>query len=104
MHERIQKVAKLLMYDGPSVKELIKSAVNDGKEFEQHNNKGFITLTIKSSVSYSLKLTDIYTYNQEGQLIKQVLKLNDKEKVIFDKFQEAKDILNSIESEGQLVS
>ncbi|UWS61895.1 hypothetical protein N2384_00870 [Bacillus paralicheniformis] len=59
---------------------------------------------IDSVVAYNLKVTDVFSYNEEGQLIKQVLIMNGKEQTIFDKYREASNILMNFSEKNVLVS
>lgn len=102
--DNIEKVAKLLMYSGPSAIELIEKAVESNNEFTIATSDKLTILTIHSVMAYALKVTDVFTYNEQGHLIKQMLIMNGKEKIIFDKFKEASDILGNISKKKQLVS
>ena len=104
MMNEIHQVSKLLMYDGPSAAELVQNAVENGDEFKITNDGDLTILTIDSVVAYNLKVTDVFNYNEEGQLIKQVLIMNGKERVIFDKYTEASNILEKLTCKNVLVS
>lgn len=102
--DEIHQVAKLLMYDGPTVTELIQKAVEENKEFSISNNGDITTLTIETTVAYSLKVTDVYSFNFEGQLIKQTIIMNGKEQIVFDKYKEATQILTKLQQKKRKVS
>ncbi|MGO4787429.1 hypothetical protein AB4124_08355 [Paenibacillus sp. 2KB_20] len=104
MMNEIHQVSKLLMYDGPSAAELVQNAVENGDEFKITNNGDLTILTINSVVAYNLRVTDVFSYNKEGQLIKQVLIMNSKEQVVFDKYKEASNILKKLSQKNILVS
>ncbi|AQT85253.1 hypothetical protein ERICIV_00310 [Paenibacillus larvae subsp. larvae] len=104
MVNEIHQVSQLLMYDGPSATELVQKAVENGNDFKITNNGQITTLTINSVIAYNLKVTDVFTYNEEGQLIKQTLVMNGKEQIVFDKYREASNVLMKLSHKSVLVS
>lgn len=104
MMDKIHQVAKLLMYDGPTAKELIQKAVEKNEEFTITNTGNITVLTIETTVAYGLKLTDVYSFNLEGQLIKQIIIMNGKEQTVFDKYREATQILTKLQRKKKKVS
>jgi hypothetical protein len=104
MKEEIQQVANLLMYDGPRATELVRNAVENGHKFTITNRGEITIVTIESVVAYNLKVIDVYDYNMEGQLIKQVIIMNGKEQIVFDKYSEATQILTRLQKSRKMVS
>lgn len=104
MMDEIHQVAKLLMYDGPTATELVQKAVEKGEEFTITSSGEITTLTIKSVVAYGLQVTDVYSYNLDGQLIKQVIIMNGKERTVFDKYKEASQLLKKLQQKKKMVS
>lgn len=104
MKEEIQQVANLLMYNGPRATELIQKAVEKGDKFSVTNHSEITIVTIESVVAYGLKVIDVYDYNIEGQLIKQVIIMNGKEQIVFDKYSEATQILTRLQKSKKMVS
>ncbi|WP_258297433.1 hypothetical protein [Paenibacillus peoriae] len=104
MMDEINQVAKLLMYNGPTATELIQKAVEENGEFYISNNNDITILTIESTVAYGLSVKDVYSFNLEGQLIKQTIVMNGKEQIIFDKYKEAKQILKKMQQKKRKVS
>jgi hypothetical protein len=104
MMDEIHQVAKLLMYDGPTATELIQKAVEKNEEFTIVNNGDMTILTIETTVAYGLKVRDVYSFNLEGQLIKQIIIMNGKEQTVFDKYREATQILTKMQRKKRLVS
>jgi len=85
----IEYVAKLLMYRGPQIDEMIRNAVASGNEYSVIDEVDCKKLRIKSIGPYNLVIEDVFYYNLDQELIKQTLFLNGRETVIFDKFYEA---------------
>ncbi|WP_263559737.1 hypothetical protein [Paenibacillus polymyxa] len=104
MMDEINQVARLLMYDGPTATELIQKAVEENGVFHISNNDDITMLTIESTVAYGLKITDVYSFNLEGQLIKQTIVMNGKEQIVFDKYKEATQILKKLQQKRRKVS
>ncbi|WP_028563388.1 hypothetical protein [Paenibacillus pinihumi] len=104
MMDEIHQVAKLLMYDGPTVTELMQKAIDQNHEFSILKNGDITILTIESTVAYSLKVTDRYHFNFEGQLIMQTINMNGKEQIVFDKYKEATQILTKLEKKKRKIS
>lgn len=104
MQRIIENVADLLMYSGPNIKEIINNALENGKDFKIEQNNGINILIIKAQLPYGIEVTDKYFYNEENQLIKQILYVKNKEKIIFDKYCEATKLLSKLEDQSTLVS
>ncbi|HCJ56064.1 MAG TPA: hypothetical protein DHV55_00750 [Clostridiaceae bacterium] len=98
MDEKIKDVVSLLLYRGPDISDLILEAINEEKEYTIEIKDGLTILKIYSALVYDLKIADIFIYNDERQLIKQVLLIGDKEKIIFDKFQEAAYLIDNFKN------
>ena len=95
MKQTIDEVAKILMYTGPSMSELISSSVKENKEIDITKQDGSTYLSISFETAYSTKVNDIYVYNCDNELIKQEIEINNKVTVIFDKFKEASELLQT---------
>lgn len=101
--EVFRNVAELLLYKGPSIDDLVGKAVLEGNTYYVEDLNGMTKLTICSESAYSLIINDIYVFN-ESELIKQVIILNGKENIVFDKFQEATELLSQSEEQTRLAS
>ncbi|SEB27500.1 hypothetical protein [Paenibacillus sp. 276b] len=104
MRDEIEHIARLLSYDGPTATELIQEAVEKDSKYTVTIQGDITILTIVATLAYSLEVTDVYQYNLEGQLIKQTLTTNGKERTIFDKYKEAKDTLTKMHLRNKKVS
>ncbi len=104
MSEKIREVAKILLSRGVDIKEMVLEAVSKGNEYDILKSGDLTTLEIHSTLPYNLKVIDIYVYNKEGHLIKQIISLDGKEKVIFDKFEEAERLLREIDYEKRKIA
>lgn len=93
----ITNVAKLLMYKGPSPKDIIMMAIRNNYDVNIESKGDSTVVSVESTAAYDVKLKDIYVYNIENELIKQLLIINDKEKVIFDKYMEATLMIDEIQ-------
>lgn len=96
MDKKVNEIVKLLSYCGTDINELISQAIYEEKEYAIEYKIDLTILKIYSILPYDLRITDIFTFNAERQLIKQVLILGDKENLIFDKFAEAKSLINDL--------
>lgn len=97
MNNIFSKVANLLMYSGPNADEIITDAIKNGNYFELLKEQQTTVLKVYSTTAYDIKIVDNYWYNENGELIKQTILINNKEKVIFDKFKEAESMLLELE-------
>ncbi|MEH7522035.1 hypothetical protein V7149_01930 [Bacillus sp. JJ1503] len=104
MKNSLEKVAKLLMYEGPRITDLIAKAVNEKKHFYISKTDGMELLTIEFTTAYNTSVQDKYFFNSDKELIKQLLIINTTEKIIFDKYADAKSLLQSIDFEVAYVS
>ncbi|MED0716107.1 hypothetical protein [Aeribacillus composti] len=85
------------MYSGPNADEIITDAIKNGNYFELLKEQQTTVLKVYSTTAYDIKIVDNYWYNENGELIKQTILINNKEKVIFDKFKEAESMLLELE-------
>lgn len=92
----IENVVKLLMYEGPDINELIAKALMEDSKVNIDENDTMKVLKITWKTAYETTVTDIFTFNDEKALIKQELSINDKTKVIFDKYKEAGEMLEEL--------
>ncbi|WP_419882814.1 hypothetical protein ACN6MY_03835 [Peribacillus sp. B-H-3] len=104
MQNSIDQVAKLLMYKGPKISDLISIALNEGKQFSINKDDYSYCLTTEFKTAYDITVVDNYIFNLKDELIKQTLNINNKEKVVFDKYTEAKQLLKNITKSNVLVS
>ncbi|WP_047150694.1 hypothetical protein [Aneurinibacillus tyrosinisolvens] len=104
MNQKIDKVATLLMYTGPSASEIISAAINNGHEYQVKLTNKLKIVTVHSTIAYNLAVSDVYTYDTDSKLTKQTLIINGKEKIVFDKYDEATEMLLSLEKKQQLIS
>lgn len=105
MKKILEEVADILMYYGPSKEEIIQTAISKGLYWSKKEYQGQLQcIKVIEHLPFSTVAIDSYTFNSENQLIKHVFKINEKETVIFDKFAEARDLLDSIKANQYLVS
>lgn len=104
MENLISKVAALLMYQGPNISEVISKAIKEEQEYEIITENQCMKLCVTSILPYNINTQDIYYYNIDGDLIKQILITNGKEKLVFDKYKEAEQMLNKLENREAFVS
>ncbi|MDD2476966.1 MAG: hypothetical protein PHI32_13790 [Dysgonamonadaceae bacterium] len=104
MKKIIDNVAKLLMYNGPDINELIAVAVMENKKVEIDEKENLTILKNTFETAYNSIVTDIFTFNSEKELIKQEVQINHKVKVIFDKYAEAKELLDKLPNNDLLAS
>ncbi|EOO66388.1 hypothetical protein IKE_03105 [Bacillus cereus VD196] len=104
MKKIIEQAAKLIMYKGPSIHELIAEAVMENKVVKVETKESLTILTINFITAYDTNVTDIYMFNKEKELIKQELRVNKKVKVIFDKYREVENLLRKIPNQDVMAS
>lgn len=104
MRRIVEKVADLLTYSGPSMADLIKKALEEGNDFKVEQTGELKILKVKFQLPYGIEATDKYFYNSESHLIKQTLCVRNKEKIIFDKYNEAAKLLSKLDQQSILVS
>ncbi len=104
MNNSIDSIAKVLLYKGPTPKEIITEAISNNYKFDIINSSLTTKIIVKSIVVYNVKIIDEYTYDNEENLVKHIIRINNKESVIFDKYEEAKFMLHSINEIEQIAS
>lgn len=104
MKRIIEQAAKLIMYKGPAIHELITEAVMENKEVEIDTKENITILKIKFVTAFDTNVTDIYTFNKDKELIKQEIQINKKVKVVFDKYKELDNLLRKIPSQSLAAS
>ncbi|WP_306007399.1 hypothetical protein [Bacillus sp. MMSF_3353] len=104
MKRIIEQAAKLIMYKGPAIHELIAEAVMENKEVEIDTKENITILKIKFVTAFDTNVTDIYTFNKDKELIKQEIQINKKVKVVFDKYKELDNLLRKIPSQSLAAS
>lgn len=104
MNDILEKAANLLMYAGPKMEDLIRNALLAGNKYDIVKEEELIILSIHQTFAYGTEAIDKYYYNSSNELIKQSLYIRDKEKTIFDKYEETKALLQMFDEEIILVS
>lgn len=97
MNNVIKEVASILMYKGPTMNELIEQIAREGNKFNIVTEGSTIIIDATSIQPYNLLIRDKYYYNSDEELIRHILVLDNKETVLFDKFNEAKALIDSLE-------
>lgn len=97
MSNVIKEVASILMYKGPTMNELIEQIAREGNKFNIVTEGSTIIIDSISIQPYNLLIRDKYYYNSDEELIRHILVLDNKETVLFDKFSEAKILIDSLE-------
>lgn len=95
MNKKLEKIADLLTYKGPSKEELISKAKKENSLFKVYKQNGLTILEVTSKLLFDKKIIDCYSYNINGELIKQVAIIEEKSKVVFDKFEEIQQLLKT---------
>ncbi|MBP1083520.1 hypothetical protein ACFFJQ_07025 [Bacillus capparidis] len=104
MKSILERAADLLMYNGPTLREITNKAFESGNDYRIDKVNGFDILQVTTVLPYGIKAIDKYFFNNENQLVKQILLINNKEKLIFDKFAEVQNLLDLKEIEDKKVS
>ena len=104
MNDEINEIASILMYKGTTIKEILQEASLNGYKYKIEDRDKNTIVTIKSYAPYKLNIVDMYIYDNEENLIKQTLFINGKEKIIFDKYQEALSLINNINQASNIAS
>lgn len=104
MKKIIEDAAKLLMYKGPAIHELIAEAVMENKVVKVERKESVTILTVNFITAYDTNITDVYVFNSEKELIKQEIQVNKKIKVVFDKYREVANLLRNIPNQDVLAS
>lgn len=95
MKRELEKIVTLLTYAGPSKEEIISKAKIENSTFRVYKQNDLTILEVTSKLSFDKKIIDSYFYNINNELIKQVAEIGTKSKVVFDKFEEIQQLLNS---------
>lgn len=93
----LKDVADLLAYKGPTISELIKEVGSKGKINIKKTFNSYTEVIVIQETAYNLFVKDVYLYNLDNELIKQTLFIDNKKKVVFDKFQEAHKLIEEYE-------
>ena len=104
MNDILEKAANLLMYSGPKMEDLIRNALLAGNKYEIVKEEELKILAVHQTFAYGTEAIDKYYYNGSNELIKQSLYMRDKEKTIFDKYEETRALLIMFDEENILVS
>lgn len=95
MKRELEKIVTLLTYAGPSKEETISKAKIENSTFRVYKQNDLTILEVTSKLPFDKKIIDSYFYNINNELIKQVAEIGTKSKVVFDKFEEIQQLLNS---------
>lgn len=95
MSEYLNKIVDLLMYKGVTPEELLQqvSQQNHLSLISDLNTKSTRNIIISEKLAFNTCVIDAYVFNYDGDLIKQTITLNGKKTVIFNKYAEAKKML-----------
>ncbi|MBZ9624726.1 hypothetical protein G9F71_017895 [Clostridium sp. FP2] len=104
MNDKINEIASLIMYKGITINCILQDARLNGDNYEINNSDNNTIVTIKSYAPYNLNIIDTYIYDNEENLIKQILYINGKEKTVFDKYQGVLDLINNINASKNIAS
>lgn len=99
MDNIIDSIAKTLMYKGPTPKEIIFEAISNNYDVNVESIDFQTHVTIKSTTAYDVSIIDTYIYDQDSNLIKQLININGKNKIIFDKYGMALNLIDSMKLE-----
>lgn len=97
MNNIIDSVAKVLLYKGPSLHEIINEATINNYEYDIVRDRLTTRIIIKSTLVYSTNVIDEYTYDNDGNLIKHNVRINNKERVVFDKYEDTKELIRCLD-------
>ena len=91
----IDEVVNLIVYNGPTIDDIINNAIKDNHKMNIRENieEGTKELIVKSIVAYGVKIEDIYVYDDKNMLIRQSLIIENKENIIFDRYKEIKNLI-----------
>ncbi|MBO0573421.1 hypothetical protein FDC49_18075 [Clostridium sporogenes] len=104
MNNTIDSIAKTLLYNGPTPQEIILDAINNGHNINIIDDNSFTNIVVKSIIAYDIEVIDKYLYDNEEKLIKHIIKVNSKEKIIFDKYVEASTMINKLKNFEKIAS
>lgn len=100
MDNIIDSISKILMYKGPTPKEIISEAISNNYDVNVESVDSQTHIVIKSTTSYDVSIIDTYIYDEDSNLIKQLININGKKKTVFDKYGMSLDLINSIRHEA----
>ena len=91
----IDEVVNLIVYNGPTIDDIINNAIKDNHKMNIRENieEGTKELIVKSIVAYGVKIEDIYVYDDKNMLIRQSLIIENKENIIFDRYKEINNLI-----------
>jgi len=104
MKSNLMEVEELLTYFGPSLDEIINNAKKCGDSYSISKYNDVTEVVVNSNIPYGHVATDIYYYNIEKQLIKQVVEVNGRQKTVFDKYEEALSIIKKLDETHSIAS
>lgn len=102
--KRINEVAALIMYNGPTIEEVLSEATFNNCMYTINYDNSVTELIVYSIVAYNTPVIDKYYYDESKKLIKQILVVNCKEKLVFDKYGEAIELLKQIDKSNKIVA
>jgi hypothetical protein len=91
MNNDINYVAKLIVYKGPDMSEIVNEAIDNGWEVDFNKLSNGTQIDITSYLPYMVHVNDRYIYDLDGYLVKHITIINGKENIIFDKYYEIKN-------------
>lgn len=98
----INEISELILYEGPSMDNIIEDAQNNKWNYNVHSSDNVITVTVESSIEGLLSITDIYVFNKHMELIKRIVKTPRNEKVLFDRFNEINILIDQLNAHHQM--
>nr|WP_302660547.1 hypothetical protein [uncultured Clostridium sp.] len=92
----IDEVVNLIIYNGPTIDDIINNAIKDNHEINIRENieEGTKEVIVKSIIAYGVKIEDIYLYDDKNILIRQSLIIEDEENIIFDRYKEINNLIH----------
>lgn len=74
-----------VIYKGTPPNEVIFRAMNNKHDVNIKHIDSYTHITVESIGAYDVKIIDTYIYDENKSLMKQLIKINGKDKVIFDR-------------------
>lgn len=95
---QIKKIAQVLSHKGPDLFDLISESKKNKKAYDiNFDVKSKTTsVTIFGKEAYALNVEDTYIFNNKHELIRQIVKLDGKPKIVFDKFKSARKMIHDM--------
>ncbi|KFL44566.1 hypothetical protein CH76_01800 [Lysinibacillus sp. BF-4] len=105
MSEYLNKIVDLLMYQGVTPEELLHqvSQQNHLSLISDSSSKSTRNIIISEKLAFNTSVVDAYVFNYDGDLIKQTVTINGKNTVIFNKYAEAKQMIENISTQYQSI-